>query len=151
MGDMKKFQFSLGTVLGYKQQVQEGLQNEHAQLVHRVRQAEQRLEELEEAYRNCNRELREAEAKGTTVSEVLKYQSALRYWEQQIHDARAHLVQCRQAAEAKRAELVAARQETASLEKVRERKHEEYRYQIQKSEELFIEELVASQWRVPAP
>ena len=51
----------------------------------------------------------------------------------------------------KRAELVAARQETASLEKVRERKHEEYRYQIQKSEELFIEELVASQWRVPAP
>ena len=138
-------------MLGYKQQVQEGLQNEHAQLVHRVRQAEQRLEELEEAYRNCNRELREAEAKGTTVSEVLKYQSALRYWEQQIHDARAHLVQCRQAAEAKRAELVAARQETASLEKVRERKHEEYRYQIQKSEELFIEELVASQWRVPAP
>ena len=143
MGGMKKFQFSLSTVLGYKQQVQEGLQNEHAQLVHRVRQAE--------AYRNCNRELREAEAKGTTVSEVLKYQSALRYWEQQIHDARAHLVQCRQAAEAKRAELVAARQETASLEKVRERKHEEYRYQIQKSEELFIEELVASQWRVPAP
>ena len=103
MGGMKKFQFSLSTVLGYKQQVQEGLQNEHAQLVHRVRQAEQRLEELEEAYRNCNRELREAEAKGTTVSEVLKYQSALRYWEQQIHDARAHLVQCRQAAEAKRA------------------------------------------------
>ena len=151
MGGMKKFQFSLSTVLGYKQQVQEGLQNEHAQLVHRVRQAEQRLEELEEAYRNCNRELREAEAKGTTVSEVLKYQSALRYWEQQIHDARAHLVQCRQAAEAKRAELVAARQETASLEKVRERKHEEYRYQIQKSEELFIEELVASQWRDPAP
>ncbi len=151
MGDMKKFQFSLGTVLGYKQQVQEGIQNEHAQLVHRVRQAEQRLEELEEAYRSCNRELREAEAKGTTVSEVLKYQSALRYWEQQIHDARAHLVQCRQAAEAKRAELVAARQETASLEKVRERKHEEYRYQLQKSEELFIEELVASQWRVPAP
>ena len=151
MGGMKKFQFSLSTVLGNKQQVQEGLQNEHAQLVHRVRQAEQRLEELEEAYRNCNRELREAEAKGTTVSEVLKYQSALRYWEQQIHDARAHLVQCRQAAEAKRAELVAARQETASLEKVRERKHEEYRYQIQKSEELFIEELVASQWRVPAP
>ena len=120
MGGMKKFQFSLSTVLGYKQQVQEGLQNEHAQLVHRVRQAEQRLEELEEAYRSCNRELREAEAKGTTVSEVLKYQSALRYWEQQIHDARAHLVQCRQAAEAKRAELVAARQETASLEKVRE-------------------------------
>ena len=151
MGDMKKFQFSLGTVLGYKQQVQEGIQNEHAQLVHRVRQAEQRLEELEEAYRSCNRELREAEAKGTTVSEVLKYQSALRYWEQQIHDARAHLVQCRQAAEAKRAELVAARQETASLEKVRERKHEAYRYQLQKSEELFIEELVASQWRVPAP
>lgn len=148
---MKKFQFSLSTVLGYKQQVQEGLQNEHAQLLHRVREAEQRLEELEEAYHNCNRELREAEAKGTTVVEVLKYQSALRYWEQQIHDARAHLVQCRRAAEAKRAELVVARQETASLEKVRERKHEEYRHQVQKSEELFIEELVASQWGASAP
>lgn len=148
---MKKFQFSLSTVLGYKQQVTEGLQNEHAQLVQKVREAEQRLQELEEAYRSCNQELRDAEARGTTVTEVLKFQNALRYWEQEIHRARAIVVQCRKVAEDKRKELVAARLETASLEKVRERKQEEYRHQVQKSEELFIEELVASQWGASAP
>lgn len=148
---MKKFQFSLSTVLGYKQQVLEGLQNEHAQLVQRVREAEQRLQELEDAYRDCNRELREKEATGISIPEVLRYQSALRYWEREIHQARAHLVRCQKDAEAKRVELVAARQDTASLEKVRERKHEEYRHKVQKSEELFIEELVASQWGASAP
>lgn len=148
---MKKFQFSLSTVLGYKQQVMEGLQNEHAQLVQRVRDAEQRLLELEEAYQSCKQELLDVQAKGTTVTEVLKYQNALHYWEKEIHRARAVLVQCRKVAEDKRKELVAARQETASLEKVRDRKHEEYRHQVQKSEELFIEELVASQWGTQSP
>lgn len=37
---MKRFQFSLNTVLSYKQQVLEELQNEHGQLLYQVRQQE---------------------------------------------------------------------------------------------------------------
>ena len=43
---MKKFQFSLDHVLDYKQQVLEGLQNEHAILMRRVRSQGDLVEEL---------------------------------------------------------------------------------------------------------
>lgn len=141
---MKKFQFSLDTVLDYKQQVLEGLQNEHAQRVQRVRAQEQHLDELHRSYQSCNQEFREAEAVGITVADALGYEHALRYWESEITQGTALLKQYQREAEEKRLEVVAARQDTASLEKLRERKQEAYRHEVQKSEELLIEELVAS-------
>ena len=45
---MKRFQFSLNTVLSYKQQVLEELQNEHGQLLYQVRQQELVLQAAEE-------------------------------------------------------------------------------------------------------
>ena len=47
---MKKFQFPLDTVLGYKQQVLENLQNEHSVLVRRVREQESLIAGLEADY-----------------------------------------------------------------------------------------------------
>ncbi len=55
------------------------------------------------------------------------------------------MLQCQQEVEQKRRQVVAARQETASLEKLRDKKQEEYRKAVQKGEELFIEEVVAAQ------
>lgn len=142
---MKKFQFSLDTVLDYKQQVQESLQNEHALLNQRVRQQEQVLEDLREQYRSCNREFRQAEAEGITAAEALGFESGLRFWQREIRKGEKLLTQYRKEAEEKREQVVAARQDTSSLEKLRERKQEDYRKRVGKSEELFIEELVAAQ------
>lgn len=142
---MKKFQFSLNTVLGYKQQVLDGLQNEHAILLRRVREQEQHLEEMKHSYQVCNSEFRTAEAEGMTVAEAMCFESGLRFWENEIAKATKQLVQYQKQAEAKRKEVVAARQDTASLEKLRDRKLEAYQKDVQKSEELFIEELVATQ------
>ena len=58
---MKRFQFSLNTVLSYKQQVLEELQNEHGQLLYQVRQQELVLQAAEERYRGLNLEFRQAE------------------------------------------------------------------------------------------
>jgi len=55
---MKRFQFSLNTVLSYKQQVLEELQNEHGQLLYQVRQQELVLQAAEERYRGLNLEFR---------------------------------------------------------------------------------------------
>mgnify|MGYP000105610435 FL=1 len=48
------------------------------------------------------------------------------------------------AAEEKRRQVVAARQDTASLEKLKDKKWEDYQKQVQKGEELLIEELVTA-------
>lgn len=142
---MKKFQFSLDHVLGYKQQVLDNLQNEHAVLIQRVRQQEQAIAGLRDSYQACNRELREAEIQGITVAEAIRLESGLRFWEKEIEKAVRLLEQYEQEAEEKRKQVVTARQDTASLEKLKEKKHAAYCYEVQKGEELFIEELVATQ------
>ena len=142
---MKKFQFSLESVLGYKQQVLESLQNEHAILIQKMRQQEERLRQMEESYRAWNEEFRQAEMEGITVAEAMRYESCLRFWEKEIAQQRQTVLQCQQEVEQKRRQVVAACQETASLEKLRDKKQEEYRKAVQKGEELFIEEVVAAQ------
>ena len=140
---MKRFQFSLNTVLSYKQQVLEELQNEHGQLLYQVRQQELVLQAAEERYRGLNLEFRQAETEGLTVAEALRYESGLRFLEDEIQREAKRLRACEAAAEEKRGQVVAARQDTASLEKL-DKKWEEYQKQAQKGEELLIEELVTA-------
>ena len=147
---MKKFQFSLDHVLDYKQQVLEGLQNEHAIMIQRVRSQEECLEGLRQRYRDCNRELREAEAVGITVAEAMRLESGLRFWEKEIVKNEKLLAQYQKETEEKRKQVVAARQDTASLEKLKDKKHMDYRREVQKGEEQFIEELVAARRIVTA-
>ena len=51
---MKKFQFSLDSVLSYKQQVLEGIQNEYAALTAKVRQQEERVQAVRQRYADLN-------------------------------------------------------------------------------------------------
>lgn len=141
---MKKFQFSLDTVLRYKQQVLDGLQNEYAAAALRVQQQEERLRQAEASYRDQNREFRAAAAEGITIADAMSYESGLRVLEKQIQTEEETLRRLQAEAEEKRLKMVAARQETASLEKLRDHKLEDYQKQVQKQEEQFIDELVST-------
>ena len=76
---MKRFQFSLNTVLSYKQQVLEELQNEHGQLLYQVRQQELVLQAAEERYRGLNLEFRQAETEVLTIAEA-GMRAACAFW-----------------------------------------------------------------------
>ena len=141
---MKRFQFSLNTVLSYKQQVLEELQNEHGKLIYQVRQQELVLQAAEERYRGLNLEFRQAETEGLTIAEALRYESGLRFLEDEIQREAKRLREYEAAAEEKRRQVVAARQDTASLEKLKDKKWKDYQKQVQKGEELLIEELVTA-------
>ena len=52
---MKKFRFSLETVLEYKQQILDSLQAEHGAILARIRQQEEHIEALEAEYRQIGR------------------------------------------------------------------------------------------------
>ena len=81
---MKKFQFSLDSVLGYRQQVLDGLQNEYAQAMEKVRRQEARKAAVEERYRQLNQKFREEAAVGISVADALSYEGGLRLLEQEI-------------------------------------------------------------------
>ena len=141
---MKKFQFGLDGVMRYKQQVLEGAQNEYAVLVQRVQQQEQRQQTVVERYRAYNQEFRQAEAEGITIAQAMGYESGLRALEREQKQEEKRLKQMQAQAEQGRQRLVAARQDTNSLEKLKEKKSEVYRKEAQKQEEEFIDELVSN-------
>ena len=74
----------------------------------------------------------------------MQYEQYLRAAERQIEEAAEILERLRAEAEAKRLEVVEAKKDTSSIEKLREKKLDGYNKAVQKSEELIIEEFVTT-------
>ena len=123
---MKKFRFSLETVLDYKQQVLATLQTEHGAILAQIRAQEQHIEELEAAYRHLDHEFTRRKLAGIAILDAMKYEQYLRSSERQIQEAYQHLDHLHR------------------HEKLREKKLEGYNKAVQKSEEALIDEFVTT-------
>jgi len=141
---MKKFQFSLETVLGYKQQVLDSLQAEHGAILAKVRQQEELIEHLEADYQAMSSEFNARKTEGISILDAMKYEQYLRAMERQIKEAYVHLFSLRKQEEQKRAEVVEAKKDTSSIEKLKEKKLDAYNKAVQKSEEALIDEFVTT-------
>ena len=139
---MKKFSFSLETVLEYKQQVLDSLQTEHGAILDRVKRQEDLIETLEADYRALAGEFNQRKMEGLSILDAMKYEQYLRSSERQLEEAYDHLEKLREQEEAKRSEVVEAKKETSSIEKLREKKLDSYNKAVQKSEENLIDEFV---------
>lgn len=140
---MKKFKFSLDSVLSYKQQILDALQAEHAAILAWVREQEERIEQCWRDYRHCKEAYRLDMEQGLPVTDALMYQSRLRAMEREIQRETAKLEDLKKQEEAKRAEVVEAKKESTSIEKLKEKKIAAYRKEEAKSEERFIEDFVS--------
>ena len=141
---MKRFRFSLETVLDYKQQALDALRAEHGAVLVRVRAQEKVIEGLEEEYRQADGDFTRRKLEGINILDALNYEQYLRSLEREIHAEYHKLARLRKLEEAKRAEVVEARKETATIEKLKEHKLEDYRKAEQKEEEQRIEEFVST-------
>ena len=81
---------------------------------------------------------------GIAILDAMKYEQYLRAMERQIQLALEDLAQLQKKEEAKRAEVVTAKQDTSSIEKLREKKLDHYKKAMQKNEEAMIDELVST-------
>ena len=125
---MKKFRFELETVLSYKRQVLDALQVEHAAALIELRKQQELIETLWASYKAYSEEYRTRCAEGLDIRDVLAYQAGLRAREREIQQETDRLAELRKKEEAK----------------LREKKLENYKAAISKSEEQFIEEFVSS-------
>lgn len=141
---MKKFFFSLNTVLDYKQQVLESLRAEHATALAKVHECEREIEKLEEEHRSCSEELHEKRCRGIKVNEIYTYEYYLESIGVKIKKKLEELERLQEIAERKKEAVVEARKETASIEKLREHKMDEYRKEEQKEQEQLVEEFVST-------
>lgn len=142
---MKKFKFSLDTVLSYKDQILDALKIEHGVILAEIRMQEEVLEASWRRYRDYDEEFREQKLNGISALDAMMYEAALRAQELEIRRETEKLDALKVKEEQKRNEVVEAKKDTASLEKLRERKLDSYNKTIQKVEEQMIEEYVSTQ------
>ena len=141
---MKKFKFSLDSVLSYKQQVLDALKGEHAEILAQVRAQEECLDAVWRSYREYNEEFCQRKAEGLNIMEATFYQNGLRVLERDIQRETERLEELRRQEEAKRQEVVDAKVDTSSLEKLKDKKLDLYQKAVQKDEEKLIDEFVSS-------
>lgn len=147
---MKKFQFHLNTVLSYKQQILDSCMNEYGAAVEQSNRQARILQEAHERFVDFNNDYREKKKTGISAIEAIKCQNCIEAMEGQIKIETDKLKTFREFEEQKRLEVVEARKETASLEKLREIKKSEYDAAVLKEEEKLIDDLIASRAKVNA-
>lgn len=141
---MKKFRFSLETVLDYKQQALDSLRAEHAAILAQVRAQEEVIEGLEEEHRQADMDFTQRKLEGINIVDAMSYETYLRSLEQKLREENRKLERLRHMEEQKRTQVVEARKETATIEKLKEHKLDSYRKAEQKAEEQRIEEFVST-------
>ena len=79
-----------------------------------------------------------------SILDALSFEQYLRAMERQLRTEAQILEQIQQEEEAKRNQVVAAKQDTSSIEKLKEKKLEAYRKEVQKSEEANLEDFIST-------
>ena len=141
---MKKFRFSLETVLDYKQQILDSLRAEHGAILAQVREQEGVVAGLEEDHRTEDGEFTRRKLEGITILDAMGYEQHLRALERAIQEEQRKLDLLRRQEEKKREQVVEAKKETSTIEKLKEHKLEDYSKAAQKEQEQQIEEFVAT-------
>lgn len=145
---MKRFRFGLDGVLGYRQQVLEGEQNEYAKALQRVREQQDQVEDAQARYQDLNQRFREEAAAGMTAADAMGFENGLRALEVEIARETQTLQTLRQEAEKKRARVLQAHMDAAVLERLKEKQRDAYQKEVQKSDERLIDELISAEWAV---
>ncbi len=141
---MNKFSFTLDTVLDYKAQILESKQNEHTKALAAQNKQEEIVQVLEAEYSTCKNQLNQKREQGITVAEALTHESYLSHLNNRIKNEMNRFEDLRAFQEKKRGEVVEAKKDTSTIEKLRSKKREEYDKLVQKKSEQFIEEFVSN-------
>ncbi len=141
---MKQFQFSLDKVLTYKEQIEENLRNEQAELLHRIASEERRLQDLHQEYSDYAEDLQLKKEEGCTVPTMQMYEAYMVNLDFKIRRSQQVIENLRRREEEKRQEVIQAKVERSSIEKIKEKRFNEYGEEVRKAEERFIEEFVSN-------
>lgn len=141
---MRRFHFQLEKVLDYKNQILDNLVGEEAAIMAKIREKEEILAGLDKEYEDCCKILNEKQKNGMDAMSMHIYENYLDTLGFRIRNARQDLELLQRQEEIKRQQLLEAKKESTSLEKLKERRLEEYQIGFQKQMEKEIEEYISN-------
>ena len=141
---MKRFRFQLEPVLDFKTQTLDALLIELDVLQGRVMAQEYQCDEAHRKVAEYNTEYTRRKAEGMTILEAMECESCQQVLQRRARQEDEKLLRLRKLEDAKRNEVVEARKETHSLEKLKEMRRTEYDKAVVKEEEKTLDDLTAS-------
>ena len=141
---MKRFHFQLEPVLNYKQRTLDALLEELELARGKVMAQEWEKEKADRKVTEFDADFAEKRAEGITIMEMRQYEGCREVLAKRAEREQEKLVRLRKAEERKRGEVVEARKETRSLEKLKDNRKGEYDAAAAKAEERNLDDLVAS-------
>lgn len=141
---MKRFQFKLGTVLEYKQQILDARMVEHGAARAKVAKQEEVCNAALRQLQEYDAEYTRRKAEGLTILEAMEFQNCLEALQAALKRENDKLEDLRRKENDARARVVGARQETFSLEKLRDIQKKAYNTAAAKAEEVALEDLTAA-------
>ena len=143
---MKKFRFSLARMLNFQQQNFNKEQNLMSQLIEERTEYEKQKEELQKQMEQLHIQMDQEMKRGTTVFQISTYTSLLENGKHQIEILKDKIKRMELEVERQRQVVMEASREVTKLEKLRDKKLEEYHYAQAKAEEEMVSEFVSSQF-----
>ena len=141
---MAKFKFSLQAVEKYREIVLDGKKNEYAIAATNVSKQEKTIEGIKEEIKEAASELKAKNRLGISVLELQSYGNYLKTLSNSLEEEEDRLVGLKKIEEMHRVEMVMAKTDSMSIEKIKEKRIFEHLKAEQKKEELFIEEFVSN-------
>lgn len=141
---MKRFSFQLEPVLNFKDQQLDTLMMELTRLQGQVRAQENKRDEADAALKGYDEECTRKKTEGMTVLEALEAQTSQEVLARRLRREEEKLAELRKLLEAKRTQVVEARKEIHSLERLKEIRHDEYDKAAAKAEEKMLDDLTAT-------
>ena len=141
---MKRFQFQLEPVLNFKQQGLDALMVELSAIQASVVAQENKRSAAYQRLADYDAESVRKNAEGLSVIEAMERQSCQQVLARRARHEDDELARLRREAEKKREEIVEARKETHSLERLREVRQNEFNAAMAKAEEKELDDLTAA-------
>jgi len=140
---MKKFSYSLESVLRVKRQMEEGTKLQLSQAIRRLRKEEEYLRQL--ILRQIHyREKKEQYARhGVEAPTLMLYDTYLRKLGEMIEERKERVASANRRVEELREELVKIMRDCETLEKLRDKKYREYKKEMTRTEQKVMDELAA--------
>ena len=141
---MKRFRFQLEPVLDFKQQSLDALLVELNTMQALVAQQERARDEANRTLAEYDAAAAKRREEGMTILEAMECEVSQRVLLQRAQREEEKLKLVRHQAELKRAEVVEARKETHSLERLKDIRRSEYDFAVAKAEEKSLDDLTAA-------
>ena len=141
---MKKFNFSLEKLYGYKEQVLSKEKNDLAQYRSEKQQLLEEKERLERLLAESGEEFAEKAAVGMSIVEINVIKDYQKSLTEDIGLKEREIEAAEERISGQLRVVIQASKDVNSLEKLRDKQLDEYKFKVAKSDEQFIEEFVTT-------